>query len=171
MITYCIENLNEIKSLCQRLTPKDYSKSLQILSGSSLGQHIRHIIELYQALEKSRSTGSINYDNRKRNPIIETSPQTAAIEIQLLLDFLEGNPRDKNLILQGDFGKCEDLQREIKTSLFRELAYNLEHAIHHQALIKIGLIQLGLDHLIDRDFGVAPATIRYRKSQQVLQVS
>lgn len=171
MITYCIENLSEIKKLSDRLAPKDYSKPLEILSGSSIGQHIRHIVELYQAVEKSGPAAIINYDNRKRNLIIESSPQTASMEIQLLLDFLSGIKWDKNLTLQGDFGKCEELPLEIKTSLFRELAYNLEHAIHHQALIKIGLIHLGLDHLIDSDFGVAPATIRYRKSQQIFQES
>lgn len=171
MNTYCIENLSEIKSLCERLAPNHYTKPLEILSGSSIGQHIRHIIELYQAVEKSGPAAIINYDNRKRNLIIETSPHTASMEIQLLLDFLSGINWDKNLTLQGDFGKCEDLPLEIKTSLFRELAYNLEHAIHHQALIKIGLIQLGLVQLIDSDFGVASATIRFRKSQLVLQES
>lgn len=171
MICYCIENLSEIKKLCERLTPKDYAKPLDILSGSSLGQHIRHIVELYQAVEKSGKSDIINYDNRKRNHIIETSPQTASLEIQLLLDFLEGKPRDRNLILEGDFGTNGNFSRQIKTSLFRELAYNLEHAIHHQALLKIGLIQLKLDHLIDPNFGVAPATIRFRKSQQILQES
>lgn len=171
MITYCIENLTEIKILCERLTPRDYMESLGILSGSSLGQHIRHIVELYQAVEKSRSTSIINYDDRKRNRLIETSPQTAAIEIQILLDFLMEVTQDKNLILIGDFGKDDKEVRQIKTSLFRELAYNLEHAIHHQALIKIGLVQLDLAHFIDSDFGVAPATIRFRRSRQSLQMS
>ncbi len=171
MITFCIENLTEIKSLCERITPKDYSKSLEILSGSSLGQHIRHIVELYQAVEKSGFSGEINYDNRKRNPVIETSPQAASIEIQGLLEFLEEIPQDKSLILLGDFGKESNTAIQIKTSLFRELAYNLEHSIHHQALIKIGLIHLELAHLIDDDFGVAPATIRYRNSKQAVQVS
>lgn len=170
MRTFCTENLSEIKLLCERITPKDYSKSLEILSGSSLGQHIRHIVELYQAVKKSGISGEINYDNRERNPVIETSPQAAAIEIQHLLDFLEDIQQDKSLILSGDFSKDSYTSLRINTSLFRELAYNLEHSIHHQALIKIGLIHLGLLHLIDADFGLAPATIRYRKSQQALQV-
>ena len=171
MITHCTENLSEIKHLCERLPPRDFSRPLEILSGSSLGQHIRHIVELYQAVEKSRSSGIINYDQRKRNPAIEADPIVAAQVISMILEFLQDIPQDKAMILMGDFGKDEDDSIQIKTSLFRELAYNLEHAIHHQALIKIGLIQLGLAHLIDDDFGVAPATIRYRKSQQTLELS
>lgn len=166
MITYCIENLLEIKHLCERLGPKDYSRSLDILSSSSLGQHVRHIVELYQSVEKSGFSGVVNYDNRKRNLLIESDPRVAADQIQLLIDFLEEIPSDKNLILEGDFGKNQEGPIQIKTSLYRELAYNLEHAIHHQALIKIGLIKLELVHLIDENFGVAPATIRYRKSKE-----
>lgn len=171
MISHCIENLSEIRVLCERLSPKDFAHPLEILSGSSLGQHIRHIVELYQAVEKSDISGKINYDQRERNPLIETCPQTAALEIRKLSDFLQGVTQDKSLVLIGDFGKNEDSPIQIKTSLFREFAYNLEHAIHHQALIKIGIIHLDLVHLIDSDFGVAPATVRFRRSAQVLQVS
>ncbi len=171
MISYCIENLNEIRNLCGKLSQKDFAAPLDILSGSSLGQHIRHIVELYQAVEQSELSGTINYDKRDRNPMIESYPQAASFEIQKMLDFLKGIPQDKTLILIGGFGKNEAASIQVKTSLFRELAYNLEHAIHHQALIKIGLIHIGIGHLIDADFGVAPATIRFRKSQKSIQNS
>ena len=50
----------------------------------------------------------------------------------------------------------------IESNYFRELLYNLEHCIHHQALIKVAVLQL--EHLqIDQDFGVARSTIEYRK--------
>ena len=50
----------------------------------------------------------------------------------------------------------------IDSNYFRELLYNLEHCIHHQALIKVAVLQL--EHLqIDADFGVARSTIEYRK--------
>lgn len=50
----------------------------------------------------------------------------------------------------------------IESNYFRELLYNLEHCIHHQALIKVAVLQL--DYLqIDPDFGVARSTLEYRK--------
>lgn len=50
----------------------------------------------------------------------------------------------------------------ISTNYYRELVYNLEHCIHHQALIKVALLQL--NHVtIDENFGVARSTIEYRK--------
>ena len=40
--------------------------------------------------------------------------------------------------------------------------YNLEHAIHHHALIKVGLkIMTKIE--LPESFGVAPSTIQYRK--------
>lgn len=171
MISYCTENLTEIQNLCEKLHKDDFSSSLDILSGSSLGQHIRHIVELYQTVEKSAFSGIVNYDQRERDSFIEADPMVASEAIASLLEFLKEIPQDKSLILIGDFGKKENTAIQIQTSLFRELAYNLEHAIHHQALLKIGLIYLGLNNLISSDFGVAPATIRFRKSKQILQES
>jgi hypothetical protein len=51
----------------------------------------------------------------------------------------------------------------VNTSFERELVYCLDHAIHHQALIKIGLKEQELSHLVSQDFGVAYSTLRYRK--------
>jgi len=42
--------------------------------------------------------------------------------------------------------------------------YCLDHAIHHQALIKIGLKELQIADLVGDDFGVAYSTLRYRAS-------
>jgi len=50
----------------------------------------------------------------------------------------------------------------IPSTTGRELAYCIEHSIHHQAIIKAGLISMGLNKLTDDHFGVAYSTIRYR---------
>ena len=50
----------------------------------------------------------------------------------------------------------------IESNYTRELLYNLEHCVHHQALIKVAILQW--NHLqIDENFGVARSTIEYRK--------
>jgi hypothetical protein len=69
---------------------------------------------------------------------------------------------DYPLTLQGDFSENSVHHIQLLSSFHRELAYCLEHSIHHQALIKIGLIELGALHLIDESFGVAPATLKFR---------
>jgi hypothetical protein len=47
----------------------------------------------------------------------------------------------------------------------RELVYNIEHVVHHMALVKIGLKELLPDLDLPDDFGVAVSTIRYQHSE------
>ncbi len=53
-------------------------------------------------------------------------------------------------------------QVSIQTNYFRELLYNLEHCIHHQALIKVAVFQLE-NIKVTENFGIAPSTIEYKK--------
>lgn len=163
MKTYCQENLTEIKKVLLLLTDEQYSYPSNTLFGATIGQHVRHILEFYQSAFNGLDTKTVNYDNRKRNLLIETDNQYAIqvideINASLALDIL-----DETLVLEGNFCAEEGKETEIKTTLFRELAYCLEHSIHHQALIKVGLLEVNCLSFIDDTFGLAPATIRYRK--------
>jgi hypothetical protein len=40
--------------------------------------------------------------------------------------------------------------------------YNLEHLIHHEALIKVAITSM-TEVAIPESFGVAPSTLQYRK--------
>ena len=51
----------------------------------------------------------------------------------------------------------------INTSLHRELQYNIEHAVHHLAIIKIGIKSLEDSFKLDDNFGIAASTIRNKK--------
>jgi hypothetical protein len=43
--------------------------------------------------------------------------------------------------------------------------YNVEHAIHHMALIKVGLKEVCPAVKIPADFGVAVSTVKYLNTQ------
>ena len=49
------------------------------------------------------------------------------------------------------------------TSFTRELFYCDEHTIHHLALIRVGINEIG-GYQLNESFGVAPSTIKYRQS-------
>jgi len=49
------------------------------------------------------------------------------------------------------------------TNYYREVAYNLEHTIHHMALIKVGIREVS-DMEIPENFGVASSTIKFRSA-------
>ena len=153
-----------------RMKKEDYGKKLEILSGSSVGQHVRHILELYQCLLEGAQTNEVNYDNRKRNLDLESDPVFALNTINEISEKIVDLDGDGCLNMFGSFSIDSEKRIEIKTSVYRELAYNQEHSIHHQALIKIGLSSLGLSYLVDSDFGVAPATIKYQNSRKTESV-
>jgi hypothetical protein len=58
-----------------------------------------------------------------------------------------------------------NISLEIPTNFYRELLYNIEHCIHHQALIKVAFNEMKMSHLLNKNFGVAPSTIQYRETQ------
>jgi uncharacterized damage-inducible protein DinB len=164
--TYCQQNLLQLSLLLKAMTPENYLAKLPILSDSSIGQHVRHLLEFYQCLLNQSGSGKVNYDLRKRDLTLEEDLNVAigAME-QLISELNTRSSRAEKLILENDFSNegLPEIDR-IFTSYERELAYCLEHAIHHQALIKVGLHVLGLKHLADQSFGLAPATIRYQNS-------
>lgn len=163
MKTFCQENLNEIKNVLQHLTNEQYQFPSETLFGATIGQHVRHILEFYQSVLDGLKVNAINYDKRRRDLLIETETRRAIQIIDEISENLNQINFDKVLMLEGNFCADEGKQIKIQTTLFRELAYCLEHSIHHQALIKVGLLELNCLSFVADSFGLAPATIRYKK--------
>ena len=149
-------SLNELVSLLVQLPDSEYAKPCVSLSDSTIGEHTRHIIEMFQCLENNYNSGIVNYDKRPRNKLIQTDTDFAISQIKGVQNSLEkGN---KKLELEQIIDE-EELR--IESNYFRELLYNLEHCIHHQALIKVAILQNDTIK-IDANFGVARSTIEYR---------
>jgi hypothetical protein len=153
-------------SLCQ-LQPTEYSQGSPVLSGHTIGQHVRHIIELFQALENGYATGLVNYEKRKRDPLIETDPVLASGLLRQIGDNLD-RP-DRPLILEAGYtaplpdGQSPAAPVLIATNYYREIAYNLEHTIHHMAMIRIGIGQLASPKVLPEGYGIASSTLKYRR--------
>lgn len=158
---YCNTNLQEIKLLLSNINSNDYTKKLSLLSDATIGQHVRHILEFYLCLIEAQKSTIVNYDNRKRNLDIESNINCAINQIDWIIQHLKCES-NSTFTLSGNYGLTESANINIPTTYQRELAYCLEHSIHHQALIKVGLKELELEGIINNNFGVAPATIRYK---------
>jgi len=144
----------------QQISQQEYVQPCKTLFDNTIGQHVRHIIELFQCLEKGYEPGIVNYEKRKRDQAIETDKEFAS---RLLLDIHSGlNKSNKELTLEATYDDHSVTPIHIATNYFREIAYNLEHTIHHMALIRVGLTEVASINLPD-DFGVASSTVKYKK--------
>ncbi len=158
LIQGSIAVLNDAKFFLQRLNAADYAQPITIMSDSTIGQHTRHFIEFYQCLLQQAQTGTINYCLRKRDLNIEKNPSVAIAVIDSILLNLDKLNLESPVILHTskEGGEC------IQSTLGRELHYNVEHCIHHLALIKIGLKIIIPAMPLPEHFGVAPSTIQHR---------
>jgi uncharacterized damage-inducible protein DinB len=154
------KNIAEIKDMLLYIYDGQFICSLDSLSGATIGQHVRHILEFYLCLFENGDT--ICYDDRKRDGRIEADRIFALQTIDRILMELQSLGVDRALSLRGNYSAASNDNVHLSTSLYRELAYTLEHSIHHQALIKVGITQLHAEHALSDNFGLAPATIRYR---------
>lgn len=143
-----------------QLTNTEYKQPSKLLFDASIGQHVRHIIELFLCLEIGYETGVVNYEKRKRDYKIETDREFA---IQLLKDIYHRLERPNvDLVMEAeDYGDISGVVA-IPSNYYREIAYNLEHTIHHMALIRVGINEVSSIELPE-EFGVAYSTIKYRQ--------
>lgn len=147
-------------SLCQ-LKSREYAQPSQALSGHTVGQHVRHIIELFQCLQNGYEAGIVNYEKRKRDKTIENDP---ALACQLLEQILARLSRpDKPLVLEASYDDQTTLPIVLSTNYYREIAYNLEHTIHHMALIRIGIRDNNSQLVLPDGYGIASSTIKHRR--------
>jgi len=150
----------QLAASLQQLTHDEYSKPCKALFGNTIGQHVRHIIELFQCLEKGYDDGIINYENRNRDLLTETNKVIAE---KLLSDIHSKlNRENKELKLEAFYDEHATEPVIISTNYYREVAYNLEHTIHHMALIRVGVTET-TKILLPENFGVASSTVKYRK--------
>jgi hypothetical protein len=152
--------LDQLSGSLQQLSDEEYRQPLGVLSNASIGQHVRHTIEMFHCLESGYESGTVNYENRKRDIRIETDSALAIT----LLDAICGQigRADKPLQMANCFGEHGSELVTVQTNYLREVAYNLEHAIHHMALIKIGLQHIGTV-AIPESYGVAASTMKHRQ--------
>lgn len=62
-----VETLKELIGVLENLQYDEYVETHFILSHGTVGQHTRHIVELFQQLMEGYAAGVIDYDHRKRD--------------------------------------------------------------------------------------------------------
>ncbi|WP_435624890.1 DinB family protein [Flagellimonas sp.] len=158
MFNSSLNTLEQFKHILHQLPEGCYNSPCVTLSNSTIGQHTRHVIELYLCLIHGYEKADVSYDRRERNPRIENEVPFAIEQLEFIQEKLEKPNRDLKVTyeLAGE-------ENTLDSNYYREVMYNLEHAIHHHALIKVG-IQHFTQLDLPESFGVAPSTMEYRKA-------
>lgn len=152
----------QINHVLSQLEPHESRRQLPEFEGNTLGMHFRHILEFFQCLERAWQNPA-RWIMRRGNgtccmKTIRVSPPPL---------FWHFPKRCRNLRFPAGwmYGRnLADLAAALLPSTVgRELLFVYDHAIHHLAIIKIGLL-CHFPHIrTDKDLGVSPSTIKARK--------
>jgi len=155
--------LRQLAEVLDHLPDDVYARPLNVFNGSSIGQHFRHIYNFYEILFRRWQEGLVDYADRQRETEVETSAPFAATLFRRLIEQLEGLEEEKSLKVLSDFSESDTNDRRplVGSSVGRELAYAFDHAVHHLAIIKVGMKVAFPEISLPENLGVAPSTLRY----------
>jgi len=156
--------VEQMIELLEKISPENYGKPLQLFNGSSIGQHFRHILDFYTCLMAGAAEGRIDYAKRERDAMIENDPQYAQKIFRDILVGTKGITENNPVEIVADFSSDLNQPRPVvQSSLARELMYAYDHAVHHLAMIKMGLKETCPNLEVDKNIGVAPSTVKHWK--------
>lgn len=152
--------LADMSAVVASLSPEAYrARPLPGVSGS-IGEHVRHCLDHVQALVSAEPSSALSYDGRARGTRVETDPAAALRSIQILrLKVAVGRwstRADEPIVVSSTISRGAEVNG--LSTLVRELAFVLNHTIHHQATIALLASLEGFD--VPDGFGYAPSTPR-----------
>ncbi|MCZ6757217.1 MAG: hypothetical protein O7C39_02945 [Bacteroidetes bacterium] len=167
LIQYNKNSLTEGIDLIRRLTHPSFIKVEPPIYESSIGEHIRHIVEHYTCFLAGIPVGSVDYDARHRNFRISSDREYAEAQYENVCTQLDALDHE-NVRLTVRMSGTTDADGGSpwsESNVKRELQYLQAHTIHHYAIISMIMRVQGIE--TDREFGVAPSTLRYRQTSDI----
>ena len=89
LIHFVKDNIKENIELLRQLSNEEFCKKNPELSQATIGEHMRHIIELMGCLLDNYEEGNINYDNRNRNIQIQSDVNYAISILEKQLTIID----------------------------------------------------------------------------------
>jgi uncharacterized damage-inducible protein DinB len=157
-----VEILLKGESMLSSLSASDYSAQSSGAFGSPIGAHFRHVLDHFQNLLESYSSGLVDYDARRRDPLLESDPAAAlakSCDFRQLLDRLDpAETRPLDVLCKVSYSDSTPVR--VPSNFARELMFCVAHAIHHHAMIGMQCAQRGIE--FPDQLGVAPSTVIHR---------
>ncbi|MDQ7050934.1 MAG: hypothetical protein Q9M92_15935 [Enterobacterales bacterium] len=143
-----------------------YRKTIPNIKGASIGSHVRHLLDFYQAFCLGLGRGMIDYDHRERNPETEQLLSKGLFQIEKVIEQLNEVSRFQSQpLLVKNSVTIEDSEDYLRSNQTRELQMLHSHTTHHLAIIGI-ILQLNQIE-INAGFGKAPSTIRFENEKRI----
>ncbi|WP_111709252.1 DinB family protein [Lutibacter citreus] len=159
MIKSIEKNLNRGVQLLQYISDENYRNASIAPYYSSIGVHMRHVLDVFDCIFEGLPSNQINLINRKRNVEAENYTAQGIIyfnEVLNKLKTLEGEDFNKIVKVTDNLGLGVI---SADYTLGGILIQAHSHAIHHFASVGYVICQLEID-LPDADFGFNPTTPR-----------
>lgn len=151
---YCLQQCDELLS---QLSAEDYIRTGSEVS--SIGAHIRHILERFQSVITGLPDGLIDYDARKREAQLEQNLEAASFcltSIQRRFDEFASSPASNRPVAVRESVHPELSPAVTDSTVARELMGLISHTTHHLAII--GLLARPLGYQLPAHFGKAAST-------------
>lgn len=149
--------LREGAEVARRLDPDAFGAPTPLAPGGSVGKHLRHVAEFYEAFLDGTGSGRVDYESRPRDVTLERAPEKAARRLEELADRIEAiDPEAFGRLLRV---RGEGSLSPAHSTVGRELDVLLSHTLHHFALVAVFLRAIGIAP--PEEFGVAPSTVRH----------
>jgi len=159
----CSYILSQLTDLVTQLDQHHFTMPVDSLSQSSVGQHLRHTLEFFFCFQHGYEQGVINYDKRSHDKLMETDKFLALSAMSKISEFIS-QLDDRALKLEVGYALDREDFVTLETTASRELVYNIEHAVHHMAIMKIGIREVAPYINLPNDFGIAASTIRHKET-------
>jgi uncharacterized damage-inducible protein DinB len=150
--------LEQLESFLLDVSVDVYCAQLVPAASGSVGEHVRHCLDHVSALLRAEAWQTLSYEHRHRGTPIETDPDAALREIaRLKRDLAAWSTRSLSEPIRVA-SMVSDAGEVVCgwSTLGRELAFVVNHTIHHHAIIGVLLASRG--HAVPHRFGYAPST-------------
>ena len=158
-----VETVDQGLAFLAALPLEVYIARREPISSSTIGEHMRHVVDMYHALLNGRPAMNVDFNFRRRGAPLETDPACAERELESIKRQLQSliNCENSPVQITTEVALGESRCVSINSSLARELVFTSSHAVHHYALMAVIAKLHGV--MIDANLGMAAATASYQR--------
>ena len=159
MIPAIVKNLERGVILLKSMSDETYSNNSTPPYYSSIGIHMRHILDVFQCVLSGFEKGQIDLSERQRNELAETKVNVGLDYFDRIINQLkdlEDTDLNREVVVKDNLGLG---MVSAQYTLAAALIQAHSHAIPHFASIGYIVSQLGIN-LPDSEFGYNPTTPR-----------